>query len=93
MLHILLLAVFTTGVATLTFALMGLASMLSVACRSSADGRFRVLRPGLFPSAASDGMPRLSGSGTFPAARRGNRPDRSESPVSPEFMAPPERPR
>jgi hypothetical protein len=44
MLHILLLTVVTAGVATLTFALMGLASMLSVACRSSADGRFRVPR-------------------------------------------------
>ena len=36
MLHFLLLAVFTAGVATLTFALMALASMASVGYRSSA---------------------------------------------------------
>ena len=45
MLRMVLLAVLTAGVATLTFALMGLASMLSVAYRSNAAGRFRVSPP------------------------------------------------
>jgi len=52
MLHILLLAVFTAAVATLTLALIGFASMLSLACRSGADGRFRLPRLGLSPAAA-----------------------------------------
>jgi len=41
MLHNLLLAVFTAGVATLTFALMGLASMASLGYRSSLLARSR----------------------------------------------------
>lgn len=77
MLHILLLAVFTTGVATLTFALLGLASMLSLAYRSNTTSRFRASWLGLTPSAASNGTRLPCGSGTFPAARAGNTPDRS----------------
>jgi hypothetical protein len=68
MLHILLLAVFTAGVATLTFALMALASMVSAGYRSRAvavpDCR-AALGAGLArpPTVASDGTPPLSGSG------------------------------
>lgn len=83
MLHILLLAVFTAGVATLTFALMALASMASAGYRSRAvavpDCR-AALNDGLArpPSVASGGTPPLSGSGTFLPVRRGSTPDRSE---------------
>jgi hypothetical protein len=71
MLHILLLTVFTAGVATFTFALMGLASLAGAGYRSS------TLRLARSPSVANDGMPLPCGSGTSPAARRGNRPGRS----------------
>lgn len=83
MLHILLLAVFTAGVATLTFALMALASMVSAGYRSRAvavpDCR-AALNAGLArpPAVASDGTQPLSGSGTFLPVRRGSTPDRSE---------------
>lgn len=83
MLHILLLAAFTAGVATLTFALMVLASVASVGFRSSAlaaSGRGATLSavPARSPSVASDGTRPAPGSETFPGARRGSTPDRSE---------------
>ena len=82
MLHIVLLATFTAGVATLTFALMALASLLSIPYPSSpiADG-WATLSAELAqsPSSASDGTPPLFGSGTLPGAQRGSTPERSES--------------
>jgi hypothetical protein len=78
MFHMLLLVTFTVGIATLTFALMALASLAGAGYRSSAVGRFRFSHRGLSPSVASDGMPPLPGPGASPPAPRGSTPDRSE---------------